>query len=398
MAGSMKTGRHIHRKASNRSAHPGWVAGLLIVVVLVGGCQGLLSNPAPGEVVLGDQGQGGGMHLSGALASPAATTALSVVETSTHTPVATASVLPTATVTATFTPSPTPDPYGAYRMQTLTSRSYGGGEVRIEETLQVNSFFTRTLISYPSDGLRIYGFMNVPKQGQPPYPVVVANHGYINPLLYETLDYTTRYADALARAGYLVLHPNLRGYPPSDGGENLFRVGMAVDVLNLIALIEQTGGQPGALQQADAQAIGLWGHSMGGGVATRVITVDRHVRAVVLYGAMSGDEHQNFEAISRWSQGQRGIEELMVPEEELKTISPIYYLDRVQAAVSIHHGGSDELVPVGWSHDLCQRLQDLAKRVECYIYPGQPHTFYGDQDLEFIQRSIAFFDRELRAP
>jgi dipeptidyl aminopeptidase/acylaminoacyl peptidase len=393
----MRIQQHNYRMTSNRLAHTRLVTGLLFFAVLLGGCRGLLSNPAPGQVLFGNQGQGGGMDLESALASPSITTATSAVELATQTPFLTPTALPPATATATLALSPTPDPYAAYRMQTLISRGYGGGEVRIEETLQVNSFFTRTLISYPSDGLRIYGFMNVPTQGQPPYPVIIANHGYINPLMYETLDYTTRYADAFARAGFLVLHPNLRGYPPSDGGENLFRVGMAVDVLNLITLVKQTGGQPGALEQANPQAIGLWGHSMGGGISTRVITIDRNVRAVVLYGAMSGDERQNFEAISRWSQGQRGVEELMVSEDELRTISPIYYLDRIQAAVSIHHGGSDELVPVGWSHDLCQRLQDLAKQVECYIYPGQPHTFYGDQDLEFIQRSIEFFDRELRA-
>jgi dipeptidyl aminopeptidase/acylaminoacyl peptidase len=394
----MRTQQYNFRITSNRLAYTGLVIGLLFVAVLLGGCRELLSNPAPGQVLLGNQGQGGGMELERALASPSSTITTSITEPATQTPFLTPTVLPSATATATLAPSPTPDPYAAYRMQTLISRSYGGGEVRIEETLQVTSFFTRTLISYPSDGLRIYGFMNVPKQGQPPYPVIIANHGYINPLLYETLDYTTRYADAFARAGFLVLHPNLRGYPPSEGGENLFRVGMAVDVLNLIALVTQTGGQPGALEQANPQAIGLWGHSMGGGISTRVVTIDRNLRAVVLYGAMSADERLNFEAISRWSQGQRGVEELMVSEEELRTISPIYYLDRVQAAVSIHHGGSDELVPVGWSHDLCQRLQDLAKQVECFIYPGQPHTFHGDQDLEFIQRSIEFFNRELHAP
>jgi dipeptidyl aminopeptidase/acylaminoacyl peptidase len=394
----MRIQQQNYRMTSNRSAYIGLVAGLLFIAVLLGGCRGLFSNPAPGQMLFGNQGQAGGMELDRALASPSSTTTTSVVEPATQTPFLSSTALPSATGTATFTPSPTPDPYTAYRMQTLISRNYGGGEVRIEETLQVTSFFTRTLISYPSDGLRIYGFMNIPKQGQPPYPVIIANHGYINPLLYETLDYTTRYADAFARAGFLVLHPNLRGYPPSDGGENLFRVGMAEDVLNLIALVTQTGSQPGALEQANPQAIGLWGHSMGGGVSTRVVTIDRNVRAVVLYGAMSGDERQNFEAISRWSQGQRGVEELMVSEEELRTISPIYYLDRIQAAVSVHHGGRDELVPVGWSHDLCQRLQDLAKQVECFIYPGQPHTFYGDQDLEFIQRNIEFFNRELHAP
>jgi dienelactone hydrolase len=31
----------------------------------------------------------------------------------------------------------------------------------------------------------------------------------IDPAIYNTLDYTTLYADALASAGYIVLHPNL---------------------------------------------------------------------------------------------------------------------------------------------------------------------------------------------
>jgi hypothetical protein len=57
---------------------------------------------------------------------------------------------------------------------------YSGRELR-ESILADNSYFTRMLVSYPSDGLKIYGFMNVPKQGNPPYPVIVAIHGYIEP-------------------------------------------------------------------------------------------------------------------------------------------------------------------------------------------------------------------------
>ena len=229
-----------------------------------------------------------------------------------------------------------------------------------------------------------------------PFPVVIALHGYIDPEIYRTLDYTTGYADALARAGYMVIHPNLRNYPPSDEGPNLFRVGMAIDVLNLIALIQSQGRLDGSLEMADSQRIGLWGHSMGGGVSTRVMTVNPDVRAVVLYGAMSGDERQNFEAILDWSNGERGMEELNFPEDELLRISPIYHLDRIQSAVSIHHGRSDELVPLAWSVDLCERLQNLEKLVECYIYDGQPHTFYGDANDLFIQRSIEFYDQYLR--
>jgi dipeptidyl aminopeptidase/acylaminoacyl peptidase len=315
-------------------------------------------------------------------------------------PTSTRTPLPTASPTATLTPaailSPTPDPYAGLTIEDLATRGYGGGALQIKEAMDENSYFARYLITYPSDGLQIYGFMDIPKGGGP-FPVIIASHGYIDPGVYNTLDYTTGYADALARAGYLVIHPNLRGYPPSDDGPNLFRVGMAVDVLNLIAMVKEQGGTAGALTQADPNRIGLWGHSMGGGITTRVMVVSPDVRAVLLYGPMSGDEWKNYERILNYfSNGTRGMEELSAPLEAFKRISPIYYLDRVQAAVSVHHGENDSEVPIEWSLDLCDRLKSLGKSVECFTYPGQGHTFTGDGEQLFIQRMIDFFDRELK--
>ena len=295
------------------------------------------------------------------------------------------------------TVSPTPDPFAGLSIDELAARFYGAGMVTIVETLGTFPDFTRYLIRYPSDDLTIYGFMNVPA-GEGPFPVVIAIHGYIDPAEYGTLDYTTPYADALARAGFLVLHPNLRGYRPSDSGPNLFRVGMAIDVLNLIGLVRQTGGLPGALAQANPDAIGLWGHSMGGGISLRVLTISPEVDAAVLYAAMSGDERQNYEAIYRWSDGQRGLAELSIPVDALTHISPIFYLERIQAAVSIHHGRNDELVPLDWSLDLCQRLSELDKVVECFTYNGQPHTFTGEGNEVFMQRVNDFFERYLKLP
>ena len=253
--------------------------------------------------------------------------------------------------------SPTPDPYAALTIEGLAARPYGGGQVQVHETLETTARFTRYLISYPSDGLTIYGFMNVP-HGEGPFPVVIAVHGGPNPL----------------------------------------RIPYAIDVLNLIALVRQQGGQPGPLQQARSDAIGLWGHSMGGGIAIRVMTVSQDVRATVLYGSMSASERDNYERIRMWSEGTSGRAELNTPEEALRRISPIYHLDRVQAAVSIHHGEADDTVPLAWSQDLCARLQALGKDVTCYTYAGQPHTFQGAGDRLFVERTIAFFDAQLREP
>ena len=109
--------------------------------------------------------------------------------------------IPTATQTATVIPtlSPTPDPYFAYTNDYLRSRAYGGGQIEFVEVMGQNLYFTRYLIRYPSDGLNIYGFANIPNDGLQ-HPVIIALHGYIDPAIYNTLDYTTHYADALARA------------------------------------------------------------------------------------------------------------------------------------------------------------------------------------------------------
>ena len=216
--------------------------------------------------------------LSACSRAPAAA-APSPLPSATRTSTPTASSTPTAA--ATPTPPATPDPYREYTIEYLRSRSYGGGQVAEDQQTGTNSAFTRYLIHYPSDGLMIFGFMDVPNSDGP-HPVVVAIHGYVDPAIYQTFDYTTHYADALASAGYLVLHPNLRGYAPSDSGDKLFRVGMAIDVLNLIAIVQSEGGRPGSLETADPSRIGLWGHSMGGGIATRVITVNGDINKVKL--------------------------------------------------------------------------------------------------------------------
>lgn len=307
-------------------------------------------------------------------------------------------------------PAVAPQPYAGLGVDDLARRTWGEGEFRIVEDWGETESFTRSLVAWDSNGITVYGFMDAPL-GDGPFPVVIVTHGYVEPSIYSTLTYTTRYADALARAGYLTIHPNLRGYPPSDNGPNPLRVGFAADVLNLIALVQKQDGQPGPLEAADGEQIGIWGHSMGGGISQRVLAVagtmdanagrldDPMVDAAVLYGSMSGDEVLNHERIRDvFSGGLRGSwDEGEGPSEsELRLISPIYFLDRINAPVSIHHGEFDEQVPLEWSQELCQLLQESAKPVECFTYAGQPHTFVGEGDALFIERVQEFFDRTLR--
>jgi len=280
----------------------------------------------------------------------------------------------------------------------LRADTYGAGIFEIVEEIN-NPGFQRSRVRWESDGLDVYGFMNVP-EGEGPFPVVIVIHGYVDPAIYNTLTYTTRYADALARAGYIAIHPNLRGYPPSDDGPNTLRVGFARDILHLIADIQEQAGVPGdALALADADHIGIWGHSMGGGITQRVLAVTNAIDAAILYGAMSGDELRNHERIRDFfSGGVRGNWDDDAPPtgDELRRASPINFISDYTTPIAIHHGTLDDQVPLEWSQELAELLAATGKEVEYFEYEGQPHTFVGSGDALFIERMIDFYDRHLR--
>jgi dipeptidyl aminopeptidase/acylaminoacyl peptidase len=340
------------------------------------------------------------------LVSPVAVAVLpTVTETAAATPTLSFTPTPTAEVrvaAATVTPSPnptqtpsaTPDLYSPYTIEALAARTYGGGEIEIVDIIEEDEIHKQYVFTYPSDGLTIYGYMSVPTEGDS-FPVAIVAHGYIPPEEYEIIAYTRRYVDALVEAGYFVFHPNLQNFPPSDNADNPFRVGYAVDLLNLIAIIKEQSQDPhGILRRAQGDYIHLMGHSMGGGAALRAVTIwPEAVRAVVLYGSMSGDEALNYQQIQQWTNGRSGSFELNAPPEMLAAISPSFHLDRLQVPVSIHHSLVDQTVPYAWSEQLCADLQAINHPVECFMYEGVPHTFRGYADTLFMERMIDFFRR-----
>lgn len=266
-----------------------------------------------------------------------------------------------------------PDPFS---LDALKNRTYGNGEFTIDRLWYSYDRFKRYYVIYDSDDLSIHGYVNVPN-GEGPYPVIIMLHGYIPPEDYVTLDYTVRYADDLARNGYIVLHPNMRNFPPSDSAERRrdSNTGYTIDVLNLLAYFREMAGKEGIFASADLNRIGIWGHSIGGSIAMRTMSVEPDTfKAAILYGAVS----------QRYGTVLDG--------------SGIYDFSEVETQISIHHGENDDLIPVEQSQKLCRQLEQLGKDPECYYYEGQPHTFYKDQwaDTMFKDRTLEFFDQYVR--
>ena len=316
-----------------------------------------------------------------------------IVHTGVVTDVSSKGEFPTDNQLSKDTDFPLTDPYAHMFIDSLAARADGSGRMEDLGGMSCDSLsFSRRHFSYPSEGLPMYGFINIP-EGEGPFPVVILLHGHVKREGYSTLAYTSRYADALAENGYMVIHPNLRGYLPTPDAENQLGVGDTVDILNLIAVIRHTAGNEGLLQKADPENIGLWGHSMGGGIVMRVLVIDPQIKAGLLYAAVHADEKEN---LAHFREDGRGYEKCQAPDESLSRISPISYLDRISAPVSIHHGDQDERVPHQWSGYLYDRLSDLGKMATYEIYEGQPHTFRGESDARFILNSINFFDQYLK--
>lgn len=313
--------------------------------------------------------------------------------TTTATPTATLTPTRTDTPTPTGTPTIHPELAGA-TIDGLRARAYPGGQIRITHTILVTDAYTRTYITFPSDGLTISGLMHVPF-GAGPFPVIIMNHGYIPPSQYVTGSDTFRAADILARNGYLTISPDFRGLARSDNGLNLFRTGYMIDALNAAAAAR-------SLPYADANRVGMWGHSMGGGVTTRAMVVSPLIRAHVLYAPVSADVR-----VRRFTGGLSGVsaEDGDLKEsyyywsrnpELIDELSPINFIRYVTAPVQIHIGEIDTTTPPMWSEAIRDELKAQGKVVEYYAYPRQAHAFIGNGWNLFNQRVVAFFDKYVK--
>lgn len=270
----------------------------------------------------------------------------------------------------------------------LRNRQYEGGEIKIEEMLSANTLYTRYLISYYSDGLKIYGIMNRPI-GKGPFPVVILNHGYFNASTFTSGNGTDNMANILANEGYLTLASDYRGFGNSEDVKNQpsrgHRPEYAIDVLNLIASVK-------SLAEANLDKIVMWGHSMGGEVALRVSEATDQLKAVVLWAPTSANAADNAIFYGRRHLSPTGVED----NTNFDGASPINYLKYIKAPISLHQGLSDTEVDPQWSKNLYDALRKSEKKIEYYEYRGQDHNFVNFGWEEISKNTLEFYRRYLK--
>jgi len=171
----------------------------------------------------------------------------------------------------------------------------------------------------------------------------------------------------------------------------MFRVGMSIDVLNLIANIKNQGGQAGPLEKAHPDRIGILGHSMGGDVALRILTISPDVKAAALYASLSGNEIKNSQQLYKISLEPQFQNELNTLPSQMPLISPVYYYGNITAPIQLYHGTKDETVPVSWARETCSFLSTAGKNINCIYYEGEGHIFGGNVRDEFFESLFNFY-------
>lgn len=281
----------------------------------------------------------------------------------------------------------------------MSERTYNGSDLKLEKVLDNNTIYTRYSITYMSEGFKVSGIMNIPK-GEGPFPILILNHGYIEPENYTNGQGLKREQDYFARNGYTVLHSDYRNHALSDfdeGNEIRPRSGYVEDVLNSIEAIKKS-----ELKTIDKENIGMLGHSMGGGITLNIMTIKPEIaKAYALLAPIHSDYRVNFDKWVRpdWSDtAQEFIETYGEPEEnpELwKGISAKNYFYKISSPVMLHQGALDKDVPVEWSQELNSLIKKSGKDITYYEYPFEGHTFINAQSL-VMQRTLDLFDKNLK--
>ena len=285
-------------------------------------------------------------------------------------------------------------------IRSLRDGDYPGGRFAVEEILADGSGYSRSIVSYLSEGLRIRGLLTVPLSAEPDggYPAVLFIHGYIPPDQYSTTGNYASYQARLARSGFVTFKPDLRGHGDSEGTpvSAHYSEKYVVDTLFALSYLKNH-------ESVNPGRIGYWGHSNGGEIGLRVLVSSPDVRAASLWAGVVGSYEDMFETYNDQIRFLRNAEDSELVRlhglpstnrEFWSAVDPYYHLDSIRAPVQLLHGTGDASVPVVLSRRLREDLAKAGKAVDYHEYDGDDHNLSANVDAAF-ERTIAFYREHL---
>jgi dipeptidyl aminopeptidase/acylaminoacyl peptidase len=293
--------------------------------------------------------------------------------------------------------------YSTLSLPTLMQEDITWNDFTLEEVLSTNSSYTRYRISYNNGDIYLSGIMNIPAWDGP-FPLIVLNHGYINPRYYTNGRGLKREQDYFARNGFAVIHPDYRNHAFSDKVDEEpydFRLGYIRDVIASIKALQNSN--IAELLSVNSSRIWMLWHSMWSWIAQNIaVSHPDIIHAMVLYWPVSNNEYTNFEKFqlpnpARSERIEQVTNDYQTPLENptfWAWISSSTFFENIEIPVIIFTGTSDSDTPTQWAQNIYQDLQDAWVESEIISYQWEWHEFSREWS-DFMERSKEFFIKNL---
>ncbi len=264
---------------------------------------------------------------------------------------------------------------------------------RIEKTIpnakalvNVVDFFK---IIYLSDGLKVTGYMSMPKKAGK-YPCIIYNRGGNREFGSLDDDRIIRYLGETASWGYVVVGSQYRGNMGGEGKEE-FGGSDVNDILNLIPFLSH-------IDKADTSRIGMCGWSRGGMMTYLALTKTSQIKAAVV-GSGAADAIINTkkrpEMDSVYAQLAPGY--FQNRDSVLKTRSAVYWADKIckTTPLLLFCGSADWRVSPEEQFEMVNKFYENKQPLRFEFFEGGQHSLIEHLD-EVNHATRNFLDTYVR--
>ena len=244
-------------------------------------------------------------------------------------------------------------------------------------------------ITYMSDGLKIKGYMAIPK-AKGIYPCIIYNRGGNRDFGAITDLQLGRFIGEVSSWGYVVIASQYRGNMGGEGKEE-FGGKEVNDILNLIPLLNH-------IKEADTSRIGMYGWSRGGMMTYLALTKTNVIKAGVIGSGLADafiNTNKRHEMDTVFSELAPGY--FKNRDSVLRERSAVFWVDKIckTTPLLIMCGSSDWRVLPDEQFALLRKLYDGKHPTRFLLFEGGQHSLIDHlNEVNFNVRN--FLDKYVR--
>ena len=265
------------------------------------------------------------------------------------------------------------------------------------EILRFRRALKKPVVIKTRRGLEMVSYLTIPPGVEPKnLPLVLLIHG--GPWDRDDDSYDPE-VQFLANRGYAVLQANYRGSTGFgigylNAGTKEVGLGTEEDLFDAVQWAIDNG-------VADPKRIGAMGGSMGGSATLRALEMKPDLFACGVDAFGPGDMATSFRSFpSYWSnitnRWRRRAGDADHDDKWNRTISPLYYVDKIRAPLLVAQGENDPRVTIANTNMMVDALRKAKREVLYVVYPDEGHGLARPENqVDFYGRIEEFLAKHL---